>query len=99
MPHFSFVIGDQKGRSTRDIIAHKAALDAGSINIRNNGFVLFGGGENLGINTERGDDFLNPPTLPDVLETRMVNLQGCVADLLAGIRAAITDYEKSQGWR
>ncbi|WP_429955953.1 hypothetical protein ACQW08_01665 [Gluconobacter japonicus] len=99
MPHFSFVIGDEKGRSTRDIIAHKAALDAGSINIRNNGFVLFGGGENLGINTERGDDFLNPPTLPDVLETRMVNLQGCIADLLAGIREAITDYEKSQGWR
>jgi len=99
MPHFSFVIGDEKGRSTRDIIAHKVALDAGTINIRSNGFVLFGGGENLGISKERDDDFRNPPHLPDVLEVRMENLQRCVADLLADLRAAVVDYEKSQGWR
>lgn len=99
MPHFSFVVDKEKGRSTRDIIAHKVALDAGAINITSNGFVLFGGGENLGMSKERGDDFRNPPHLPDVLAIRMVNLQRCVADLLAGLRAAVVDYEKSKGWR
>jgi hypothetical protein len=99
LPDFSFVIGDEKGRSTRDIIAHKAALDAGAINITSNGFVLFGGGENLGISKARGDDFHNPPHLPDVLATRMTILQRCVADLLTALHAAIGDYEKSKGWR
>lgn len=99
LPLFSFVIGDEKGRSTRDIIAHKAALDSGSINIMNNGFSLFGGGENLGVNKERGDDFRNPPHLPDVLSRRMIDLQHCVTDILACLQGSIIDYEKSQGWR
>jgi hypothetical protein len=98
LPDFSFVIGDEKSRSTRDIIAHKAALAAGCINISSNGFAIFGGGENLGTSKERGDDIHNPPHLPEILATRMAKLQCCVADLLTAFQAAVGDYEESKGW-
>ena len=97
LPDLSFVMRD--GWSTRDIIAHKAALDAGTINITSNGFVIFGGGENLGMNKERGDDFHNPPNLPNILATRMAILQRCVEELLTAFQAAVGEYEKSKGWR
>lgn len=87
--HFDFVMADERGKSVRDRMAHKEAVQAGVINVGSFGHRVIGGGEGLGL----GDLPAMPPHLGDVLAKRLGDLQFCIADILGAFQSAVTAHE------
>ena len=86
--NFSFVIGSDKGRSTRDKIAHQKSVKAGFINAFHSGYRIVGGGEGIGI--------VNPNDERDLsqrLADRLKQLHDCLADMLLTFQQAVTKSE------
>jgi len=88
---FNFVIGTERGRSVRDRIAHREAVQAGAINLTARGHRILGGGENLGI-----PDLSDHRRLSEVLEQRLTDLQTFIAAILESFRAAVDDLEGNE---
>ena len=86
--NFSFVIGSNKGRSTRDEIAHQKAVQAGTINAFNSGYRIVGGGESMGIRVPSDERDLSQR-----LADRLRQLHDCLADMLLIFQQAVTKYE------
>ena len=85
---FDFVIADERGKSVRDRIAHREAVQAGTINVGTFGTQLVGGGENLLPNGSG-----NSPRLCVALEGRMIHLNDCIRDLLETFRTQVISHE------
>ena len=73
---FDFVLSAPGESSVRDRIAHYEFVPAGVMNISYRGFVLMGGGEELGLGA-------SPALLGDVLARRTEDLFGCIAELVS----------------
>jgi len=73
---FDFVLSAPGENSVRDRIAHYEFVPAGLMNISSRGFVLMGGGEELGLGASSA-------VLGDVLTRRTEELFGCIAELLS----------------
>ena len=71
----SFIMAEGR-RSVRNRIAHNESVAAGVINLTSKGFVLAGGGEEMGMRRK------GPSRLQDVLAARLEQLHSCVADLI-----------------
>jgi hypothetical protein len=86
--YFDFVLSQSERRSTRDRISHYEFVPAGIVNISSRGFVLAGGGENL------GGHLSNPSRrLADVLRSHAGHLQQCIDDFLDSFVAASKAHE------
>lgn len=88
---FAFVMDKERGKSTRDRLAHRSFVQAFVINIFPNGFRLVGGGEALGMGA-RADD----ASFSQVLQARLATLHACMTDMLASFRRAVTAHEAGQ---
>lgn len=88
---FKFVIGNERGKSTRDRISHYEFVQAATINVGIDGHRLVGGGEELKL-----ADPADRRSLAEILTTRLVDLHACVSDLLATFRTAVTELETAK---
>lgn len=77
---FDFVLSAPGENSVRDRIAHHEFVPAGVINISARGFILMGGGEELGLQA-------GPVPLGEVLARRTEELLACISELLATLAA------------
>jgi hypothetical protein len=75
--HFAFVLSEGNRKSLRDKISHYEYVPAGCVNLSRRGFVLAGGGEELGLSAESG-------SLSEVLDRRVVRLNQCVREMVFG---------------
>jgi hypothetical protein len=75
--NFDFVLSEGNRKSVRDKIAHYEWVDAGTINLTQNGFVLMGGGEALSFT----QDF-NSKRLAAALESRVRMLKAYINEML-----------------
>lgn len=76
-PLFEFVLSEGDRKSLRDKISHYEYVAVGTINLSQYGFVLVGGGEQLGL--------LHPPgetTLSKVLDSYVSNIEGCIREMI-----------------
>ena len=80
---FEFVLSEGDRKSLRDRISHYEYVQAGTINLSRRGFVLVGGGENLGFRRTG-----SVVTLTEALDKHVTNLRGC-------LREMITEYVDS----
>jgi len=74
---FDFVISDGDRKSIRDKISHYEYVPVGCINLSQRGFMLAGGGEELGIGGKNGSALLS-----EVLNRHVTNLRGCVRECI-----------------
>jgi hypothetical protein len=83
---FDFVLSEGNRKSIRDKISHYEYVPVGCINLSQRGFMLAGGGEELGVGGENGSALLS-----EVLQRHVTNLRSCIRDFLNayvdGIRA------------
>ncbi len=89
VPNFSFVMNKERGKSIRDRLAHKEAVQAGTINVGNFGHRIIGGGEDLCLG-----NFADAPRLADTLDKHLYNLRLCVSELLGAFRTAVNKFER-----
>lgn len=75
---FEFVLSDGTRKSIRDKIAHYEYVNAWRINLNKNGFILAGGGENMG--SQKSKD--TPVYLAEILKKHLENLKACINDLI-----------------
>jgi hypothetical protein len=73
----------------RDRIAHYEFVPAGVLNISARGFVLMGGGEEIGLDA-------SPTLLRDVLTRRTGELFACISELLSRFVAEVATNEVNQ---
>lgn len=76
-PLFEFVLSEGDRKSVRDKISHYEYVPVGVINLSQRGFVLAGGGEQLGLTGMAG-----PVMLSEVLDTHVGNLRACVREMI-----------------
>ena len=76
-PLFEFVISEGTRKSVRDKISHYEYVPVGAINLSRKGFVLMGGGEQLGLDQNKGNMLLS-----EVLDTHMLNLRMCIREMM-----------------
>ncbi|WP_179153264.1 hypothetical protein [Chromohalobacter israelensis] len=74
---FDFVLSDGDRKSIRDKISHYEYVPVGCINLSQRGFMLAGGGEELGIGGKNGSALLS-----EVLNRHVTNLRGCVREFI-----------------
>lgn len=83
---FDFVLSEGNRKSIRDKISHYEYVPVGCINLSQRGFMLAGGGEELGIGGKNGS-----ATLSEVLQRHITNIRSCIRDFINayvdGIRA------------
>ncbi len=77
-PLFEFVMSDGNRKSVRDKIAHYEYVQAWTLNLNKNGFMLVGGGE--GMNLTKSDN--EPKYLSELLEQKLNNLNNCITDII-----------------
>ena len=87
---FKFVMDKERGVSVRDRLAHKEAVQAGTINVGSFGHQIIGGGENLGLRS-----FDEIPKLADVVDNRLLNLRTFFAEALGSFRGAVNQHEQA----
>jgi hypothetical protein len=86
---FKFVVGSERGMSLRDRMAHKEAVQSGTINLGSFGHKIIGGGDNLGL-----DDLSStPPRLSTVLEQRLEVLHSFANDVYRTFENSATHFE------
>ena len=71
---FDFVLSDEKRKSVRDRISHYEYVNVGIINLTNQGLILVGGGEELGLDNDR--------LLSEVVTQKMGYLKMCIHELI-----------------
>ena len=76
-PRFEFVLSEGDRKSLRDKISHYEYVAVGTINLSQHGFVLFGGGEQLGLSHPTG-----AVALSEVLDSHVSNIEGCVREMI-----------------
>lgn len=76
-PLFEFVLSEGERKSLRDKISHYEYVAVGTINLSQHGFVLVGGGEQLGLSHPTG-----AATLSEVLDSHVSNIKGCVREMV-----------------
>lgn len=76
-PQFDFVLSEGNRKSLRDKISHYEYVPVGIINLSQKGFVLAGGGEQLGLS-----DSMGAVTLSEVLDNHVSNLKCCVREII-----------------
>lgn len=74
---FSFVLSSGNRKSVRDKMSHYEYVPVGTINLSQRGFVLVGGGEELGVSGESC-----PVHLSEVLQRHVSNIRGCVKEFI-----------------
>lgn len=74
---FDFVLSEGNRKSIRDKISHYEYVPVGCINLSQRGFMLAGGGEDLGIGGKNGSALLS-----EVIQGHVTNLRGCVRDII-----------------
>ncbi len=74
---FEFVLSEGDRKSTRDKITHYEYVGVGTINLSERGFILAGGGENLGFHIVNGS-----MNLTAVLSEKTLNLDNCISEIL-----------------
>lgn len=83
---FEFVLSDGERKSIRDKISHYEYVPVGCINLSQRGFMLAGGGEELGIGGKNGSALLS-----EVIQKHVSNLRGCIRESICayvdGMRA------------
>ena len=87
--NFEFVLSAPGANSVRDRIAHYEFVPAGVLNISARGFVLMGGGEEIGLDA-------SPTLLRDVLTRRTGELFACISELLSRFVAEVATNEVNQ---
>lgn len=75
-PLFEFVLSEGSRKSLRDRISHYGYVQAGTINLNQRGFMLAGGGEELGMSHASG-----PIALSEVLDRHVLNLKSCIREM------------------
>ena len=73
-PMFDFVLSEGNRKSLRDKISHYEYVPVGTINLSQRGFVLVGGGAELGIT--------GTVMLSEVLDNQVANLKACVREMI-----------------
>ena len=89
----SFILADGR-KSTRNRIAHYEFVAAGVINLSKNGFVLIGGGEDLGLPMGGAQ-----VRLQNSLSIRLDRLHSCTADMIESFVDAAYAIEAAKGDR
>lgn len=83
---FDFVLSEGTRKSIRDRISHYGYVPVGCINLSQRGFMLVGGGEELGIGGKNGSALLS-----EVLQIHITNIRICIRDFINafvdGVRA------------
>ncbi|WP_326429923.1 hypothetical protein VQ574_07820 [Stutzerimonas frequens] len=74
---FDFVLSEGTRKSIRDKISHYEYVPVGCINLSQRGFMLAGGGEELGISGKNGSALLS-----EVIQGHVTNLRGCVREFI-----------------
>jgi hypothetical protein len=74
---FEFVLSDGERKSVRDKISHYEYVPAGCINLSQRGFMLIGGGEELGFSGKNSSVLLS-----EVLQRHVSNLRNCIRELI-----------------
>lgn len=74
---FDFVLSEGNRKSIRDKISHYEYVPVGFINLSQRGFMLAGGGEELGIGGKNGSTLLS-----EVLLRHVTNLRNCIRDFV-----------------
>lgn len=74
---FEFVLSEGDRKSIRDKISHYEYVPVGCINLSQRGFMLVGGGENLGFS---GGD--SSALLSEVLQRHVTNLRSCIREMI-----------------
>ncbi len=89
---FDFVLSDGNRKSVRDKISHYEYVPVGCINLSQRGFMLVGGGEELGLGENKGAILLS-----EVLQNHVTNIRACIQELITsyvdGIR--VEQHEKN----
>lgn len=89
--NFGFVMSDFEKKTVRDQIAHYFWVQAGTLNLSKNGFVMVGGGEELG---PFGDN--SYVRLTDALKVRVQNLKACIDEMLETFVTEARLWDQSQ---
>lgn len=76
-PLFEFVLSESDRKSLRDKISHYEYVPVGTINLTQRGFILAGGGEQLGFGHPKGS-----VTLSEVIDTHIANLRACIREMI-----------------
>lgn len=74
---FDFVLSEGNRKSVRDKISHYEYVSGGSINLSQRGFILVGGGEELGLFGNHGYALLS-----EVLQNHVTNIRSCLRDFI-----------------
>lgn len=77
-PLFEFVMSDGNRKSVRDRIAHYEYIQAWTLNLNKNGFMLVGGGEEM--NLTKNDN--ESRYLSEILEQKLNNLNNCITEII-----------------
>jgi hypothetical protein len=84
-----FVMDKERGKSVRDRMAHKEAVQAGVINIGSFGHRIVGGGEDLGF-----ENIHDAPRLHGILQDRLKVLNMLVSEVLEAFQVSVMEYER-----
>lgn len=74
---FDFVLLEGNRKSVRDKVSHYEYVPVGCINLSQRGFMLVGGGEELGLKGQHG-----PVLLSEVLQKHVSNIRGCIREFI-----------------
>lgn len=87
---FEFVMSEGGAPSIRDRIAHFEFVPAGTLNIRADGAILVGGGENL--NSDQSSS-AETKELAKTVSNKTAALHSCIADILNGFIQSVAAWE------
>jgi len=74
---FDFVLSEGNRKSVRDWISHYGYVSVGTINLSQRGFMLVGGGEELGPGGDK-----NAILLSDVLQSHVTDIRACIREFI-----------------
>ena len=74
---FDYVLSHGDRKSTRDLLSHYEYISAGTLNLSRHGFLMFGGGEHLGMAAGPWEGGLSA-----VIRKRADDLNECISDML-----------------
>jgi|TARA_R100001143_G_scaffold53984_1_gene49661 hypothetical protein len=87
---FEFVMAEGGDPSVRDRIAHFEFVPAGTLNIRADGAILVGGGENLNFDQSVSGERME---LAKTITTKTIALHSCIRELLGEFIRSVTAWE------
>ncbi|WP_143482657.1 hypothetical protein [Pseudomonas congelans] len=88
---FEFVMSEDGAPSVRDRIAHFEFVPAGTLNIRADGAILVGGGENLNFDQISGPETME---LAKTINNKTLALHSCISEILNEFIQSVTAWEQ-----